>query len=140
MSSQSAWQQFFDGHAERYEENPFTKHTAQEVDFFLELFSLEPGSTVLDMGCGTGRHAIELAKRGFEVVGVDLSAKMLEVARRNALRAGVNRRSSAGNSTPPFVFAKVALGSSSAVRTRSSTTALSSPRSPAIWGPALPSY
>jgi SAM-dependent methyltransferase len=40
-------------------------------------------SSVLDSGCGTGRVAIELARRGIEVVGVDVDASMLETARRN---------------------------------------------------------
>jgi SAM-dependent methyltransferase len=41
-------------------------------------------SPVLDAGCGTGRVAIELARRGVEVIGVDLDDDMLDVARRNA--------------------------------------------------------
>src|SRR5256885_16186573 len=41
-------------------------------------------SSVLDAGCGTGRVAIELARRGIDVVGVDLDATMLAVARRKA--------------------------------------------------------
>lgn len=40
--------------------------------------------TVLDAGCGTGRVAIELDRRGIEVVGTDLDAAMLEVARTKA--------------------------------------------------------
>ena len=44
---------------------------------------LLPGpSTVLDAGCGTGRVAVELARRGHDVVGVDSDASMLDVARR----------------------------------------------------------
>lgn len=43
-----------------------------------------PGQSVLDAGCGTGRVAIELARRGYAVVGVDLDPSMLAVARRNA--------------------------------------------------------
>lgn len=43
-----------------------------------------PGSRVLDAGCGTGRVAIELARRGYDVVGVDLDASMLDVARQRA--------------------------------------------------------
>jgi SAM-dependent methyltransferase len=83
------WQRFFDAHAPRYEENGFTKHTAVEVDFFLSLFPIEPGSRILDVGCGTGRHAIELARRGYEVTGVDISAGMLTEASRNSKAAGV---------------------------------------------------
>lgn len=45
---------------------------------------LAPGATVLDAGCGTGRVAIRLAERGFDVVGVDVDASMLEAARRRA--------------------------------------------------------
>jgi SAM-dependent methyltransferase len=41
-----------------------------------------PGSRVLDAGCGTGRVAVELARRGFEMVGVDNDASMLTVARQ----------------------------------------------------------
>lgn len=44
--------------------------------------------TVLDLGCGTGAHAVRLAQRGYEVVGVDLSAGMLDAAQRRADRAG----------------------------------------------------
>ncbi len=83
------WQSFFDSHAEAYEDNPFTKHTAAEVEFFLTLYPLVPGNTVLDVGCGTGRHSIELAKRGFKPTGLDLSQGMLDVARKNAREAGV---------------------------------------------------
>jgi SAM-dependent methyltransferase len=46
--------------------------------------SLAPGPRVLDAGCGTGRVGIELDRRGFEVVGTDLDARMLEAARRKA--------------------------------------------------------
>ena len=44
---------------------------------------LEPGARVLDAGCGTGRVAVELARRGFDVAGADNDPSMLEVARRS---------------------------------------------------------
>src|SRR5580765_3334121 len=51
-----------------------------EVAFVL---GLDPApASVLDAGCGTGRVAIELARRGVEVVGVDVDASMLATARR----------------------------------------------------------
>jgi SAM-dependent methyltransferase len=46
-----------------------------------------PGARVLDLCCGTGRLAAWLSERGFEVTGVDASAQMLDVARRNAPNA-----------------------------------------------------
>ena len=85
----STWQRFFDAHAPHYDENPFTQHTAKEVDFLLGLYPVLPGSRILDVGCGTGRHAVELARRGYQVTGIDISAGMLEVARRKAEAAGV---------------------------------------------------
>jgi SAM-dependent methyltransferase len=44
----------------------------------------DPPSSVLDAGCGTGRVAIELARRGYEVVGLDVEAAMLDSARAKA--------------------------------------------------------
>jgi rhodanese-related sulfurtransferase len=55
-------------------------HAHGEADF-LHALEITP---ILDAGCGTGRVAIELARRGVEVVGVDLDDEMLAVARRNA--------------------------------------------------------
>jgi SAM-dependent methyltransferase len=85
----SEWQQFFDGHAPFYMDNVFTKNTVKEVDFLLKELNLPKGSYILDMGCGTGRHAIELAKRGFHVTGVDLSPGMLSQAEKAAKDAKV---------------------------------------------------
>jgi len=86
----TSWQAFFDAHAEHYEENVFTKNTVAEVDFFLGLFALAKGARILDIGCGTGRHSIELVRRGYAVTGLDLSSGMLNVARKKAAQAGVN--------------------------------------------------
>lgn len=87
--SSSNWKQFFDGHAPRYMENRFTANTKAEVDFFLSIFPLSGGASILDMGCGTGRHSVELALRGFRMTGVDLSSGMLAQARAAATAAGV---------------------------------------------------
>ncbi len=53
-----------------------------EADLVEQLLGDSGGTRVLDAGCGTGRVAIELARRGFAVVGVDADADMLAVARR----------------------------------------------------------
>ncbi len=52
-----------------------------EASFVADL--LAPGTRVLDAGCGTGRVAVELARRGFDVAGADNDPSMLEVARRS---------------------------------------------------------
>ncbi len=83
------WQQFFDGHAPFYMDNVFTKNTIKEVYFLLKELKLPTGSYILDMGCGTGRHAVELAKRGYQVTGVDLSPGMLSQAEKAARNAKV---------------------------------------------------
>ena len=62
----------------------FTKGTEQEVDFLVATLGLAPGARVLDVGCGPGRHAHALARRGFDVVGVDISERFIDLARANA--------------------------------------------------------
>jgi cyclopropane fatty-acyl-phospholipid synthase-like methyltransferase len=66
------WEGFFDGHAPVYDQNCFTRNTIAEVEFLIETLELSPGASILDVRCGTGRHAIELARRGYRVTGVDL--------------------------------------------------------------------
>ena len=56
---------------------------AQFIDRLIERHCLTPGSRVLDLGCGTGRHSRYLASRGFDVTGLDLSAQSLRQARLN---------------------------------------------------------
>ncbi|MAE60929.1 MAG: cyclopropane-fatty-acyl-phospholipid synthase [Planctomycetaceae bacterium] len=90
MSDKTIWQTFFDVHAPIYEQNVFTKNTTAEVYFLLQVLDLPPRGTILDVGCGTGRHAIELAQRGYAVAGLDLSQGMLAVAAENAAAAGVH--------------------------------------------------
>ena len=62
---------------------------AAEVDGLLAYLAVQPGSSVLDLGCGVGRHSIELARRGFVVTAVDRTEVFLNQARRRAEAAGV---------------------------------------------------
>ncbi len=64
-----------------YLRNAFTKGTEQEVAFLVGELDLRPGMHVLDAGCGPGRHALALARRGMTVTGVDLSPEFIELAR-----------------------------------------------------------
>jgi len=67
-----------------YLRNAFTKGTVQEIDFLWEALGLAPGQRVLDVGCGPGRHALELARRGITAVGVDASEEFIGLARKAA--------------------------------------------------------
>jgi SAM-dependent methyltransferase len=58
----------------------FTKGTEQEVEFLVAELGLTPGDRVLDVGCGPGRHAHALARRGISVVGVDISQHFVDLA------------------------------------------------------------
>jgi SAM-dependent methyltransferase len=69
---------------EAYLRYSFTKGTENEVSFLVEELGLAPGHRVLDVGCGPGRHAIALGRRGIEVVGVDISQRFVDIARRDA--------------------------------------------------------
>ncbi len=73
--------------ADAYLRYSFTMGTTQEVDFLWEALDLGPGARVLDVGCGPGRHAVEFARRGIQVVGIDLSPDFLRIARRRATEA-----------------------------------------------------
>ena len=85
---------WFDGYFEEEWLDEIALHipeerTRSEVDFVLERLGLGPGAKVLDVACGHGRHSLELARRGFDVTGVDLSPRSIAFAREAAEREGL---------------------------------------------------
>ncbi len=62
----------------------FTKGTVREVDYLVHSLGLRPGMRVLDVGCGPGRHAFELASRGLVVHGIDISQTFVDLATAGA--------------------------------------------------------
>lgn len=72
-----------------YHQDPLTK---AQVDGIERLLGLKPGTKILDLCCGYGRHSLEIARRGYEVVGFDLSSALLACARREAAREGIRVR------------------------------------------------
>lgn len=66
--------------------------TEREVVGIVRLLGLPPGSKVLDLCCGTGRHSVPLASLGYDVTGLDLSRPLLRRARAGARAAGVSVR------------------------------------------------
>ena len=62
-------------------------NTEEECDFVeacLQRWDVQPSTRLLDLGCGTGRHALELAARGYEVTGIDPTTEMIAYAREQA--------------------------------------------------------
>ncbi len=70
-------------------EMSWVEHTVEEVDFVVEALALRGGERVLDLACGYGRHALELARRGYRVVGVDITAAYIADARASAAQEGL---------------------------------------------------
>jgi SAM-dependent methyltransferase len=70
--------------AEETLKRPWADQTEAEVDRALAMLGAQGGERVLDMACGTGRHSHELARRGFDVVGVDISPDLLAIAEADA--------------------------------------------------------
>ncbi|HNQ88928.1 MAG TPA: class I SAM-dependent methyltransferase [Verrucomicrobiota bacterium] len=83
------YEELFSNYARAYDRECFTQGTQQESDFIESEIGADKNVRILDIGCGTGRHAIELARRGYQVTGIDLSANQLACAREKALDAGV---------------------------------------------------
>ncbi len=75
-----------------YEELFDTSVADRDAEFVERALSIAPPARVLELGCGFGRHAVALAKRGYHVTGTDLSPAMLAIAQKLAADAGVDVR------------------------------------------------
>ncbi|MGI9646314.1 MAG: class I SAM-dependent methyltransferase [Ilumatobacteraceae bacterium] len=85
MTARDHWfEELADFMGDAYDRYAHTKGTVQEVDHLVEVLRLRPGQRVLDVGCGTGRHARELARRGIAAHGVDVSRRFVDLARLDA--------------------------------------------------------
>ncbi|MBP9111403.1 MAG: methyltransferase domain-containing protein [Polyangiaceae bacterium] len=82
------WEDFFNDEYLRATPVLPEKVFLQEVDFVEESLGVERGSTVLDLACGPGRFSVELSRRGYNVVGFDLSLAMLAKASETAQDRG----------------------------------------------------
>lgn len=78
------YEELFENYGLKYDRENFTQGTIGECDFIEVEINHNKNVRILDIGCGTGRHSIELAKRGYNVVGVDLSASQLRRAKEKA--------------------------------------------------------
>jgi 2-polyprenyl-3-methyl-5-hydroxy-6-metoxy-1,4-benzoquinol methylase len=83
------YETLFDDYGEKYENECFTKGTIGECDFIEKEINYNKKIKIIDIGCGTGRHAIELSKRAYSVTGIDLSESLLKKAREKAKQNGL---------------------------------------------------
>jgi len=84
------YQEFFEEMGIEYEDYPFTQDTENEVRWLTEEYLTDPEMKILDVGCGTGRHAINLATKGYRsITGIDLSRSMIKAAQKVAQEKNV---------------------------------------------------
>jgi len=80
------YEKLFDNYSEQYDKESFTQGTFGECNFIEKELNYDKSLKIIDIGCGTGRHSIELTKRGYLVTGIDLSESQLKKAREKAER------------------------------------------------------
>jgi len=78
------YEKLFDNYGNQYDKESFTQGTVGECDFIEKEINYDRSLKIIDIGCGTGRHTIELTKRGYSVLGIDLSQSQLDKAREKA--------------------------------------------------------
>ena len=84
------YEELFDNYGNQYDKEIFVQGTLGECDFIEKEMNHDRLKKILDIGCGTGRHAIELTKRGYQVTGIDLSEGQLNRAREKAEKEGLS--------------------------------------------------
>jgi len=84
MNTKQWYEELFENFAKTYDKLSFTQGTIGECDFIETEAGYDKSLKILDVGCGTGRHLIELTKRGYKVTGIDLSETQLKKARERA--------------------------------------------------------
>ena len=83
------YEALFENYGRKYDSESFTQGTVGECDFIEREIDFNKSIKILDIGCGTGRHSIELSKRGYNITGIDLSDSQLTRAREKADKEGL---------------------------------------------------
>ena len=83
------YEELFQDFADKYDRENFTAGTTGEVDFIEKEIKFNKDIRILDIGCGTGRHSLELARRGYSVTGFDLSPSMIKKAQTSAQKENI---------------------------------------------------
>lgn len=92
MDHKQWYEVLFEDYAEKYENEIFTHGTLGECDFIEQELAYDKAMKILDVGCGTGRHSIEMTRRGYNIQGIDLSESMLRRAKQKAEANSLNIR------------------------------------------------
>jgi 2-polyprenyl-3-methyl-5-hydroxy-6-metoxy-1,4-benzoquinol methylase len=83
------YESLFENYGQKYDKECFVQGTLGECDFIEQELAYDRSLKIIDVGCGTGRHSIELTKRGYNVTGIDLSDSQLAWAREKARQSGL---------------------------------------------------
>jgi SAM-dependent methyltransferase len=84
------YEKLFENYGLKYDNETFGQGTIGECDFIEKEIEYNKDTRILDIGCGTGRHVIELTKRGYNVIGIDLSESLLMCAKEKASNQNLN--------------------------------------------------
>jgi len=84
------YESLFENYGKKYDAECFTKGTIGECDFIEKEINSNKSQKIIDIGCGTGRHSIEMTKRGYNVTGIDLSESQLNRAKEKAKAENLN--------------------------------------------------
>jgi SAM-dependent methyltransferase len=84
------YESLFENYGKKYDNEIFTQGTLGECDFIEAEINFNKSLKIIDIGCGTGRHSIELTKRGYRVIGVDLSESQIARAKEKAKDLDLN--------------------------------------------------
>jgi len=82
------YESLFENYAQKYDKECFVQGTVGECDFIEQEIAHDKSLKIIDIGCGTGRHSIDLAKRGYSLIGIDLSESQITRAREKAKDEG----------------------------------------------------
>ncbi len=89
MNKKQWYETLFENYAEKYDNECFAQGTIGECNFIEKEINYKKELKIIDIGCGTGRHSIELSKRGYSLTGIDLSESLLKKAREKAKQNGL---------------------------------------------------
>jgi len=76
------YREFFSNYAKQHHNESFTQGAIAEVDFIVQEINFDKAARILHIGCGTGRHSVERARRGCSVFGFHLSENQPQQARQ----------------------------------------------------------